>query len=177
MYRKKYLIDYEQYEQTGGAFGKLTIITSNGKRIKGVLDNNEIKRLTNLNKMMTIYFEKDGIKYEITKPDKYYQITSHNDRQVEQTNYTFEFAEYQTVAININGSYYKTMWINNNDYYNIMSLTVLDVIIDPLTDSEQTIKIYIKCLLTETNKKTFKIINSNFIRYTSTNNYTFIIKI
>ena len=31
-----------------------------------------------------------------------------------------------------------------NDYYNIMSLTVLDVIIDPLTDSEQTIEIYIK---------------------------------
>jgi hypothetical protein len=173
MYKKRYLINYEQ---TGGDFfGRLIIITQDGRIIKGVLTNGDLERLNTPNAITTIYFEANGKTYKITKPDKYYQIISDDDIKLLPTNYNFNLTKYQTLAININGTYYKTMWIKLDDYQKILSLRELDVIIDPLFDFEQTIKISIEHISTEPKKIIFKIIKSDFITDTHIHNYTFII--
>ena len=114
MYRKKYLIDYEQ---TGGALGHLTIITNDGKQISGPFEETFLRQLNTLNVYNQINFNSEGKTYRITKQNDYYQIRSNDDTTLNPTtNYNYELIEYKFISIQHNNISYKQMKINKKDY-------------------------------------------------------------
>ena len=114
MYKKKYLIDYEQ---TGGADGELIIITSEGKQISGPFDKSFLRQLKNFNQYDQINFNSEEKTYRITKQNDYYQIRSSDDTTLKPTtNYNYELIEYKFISIQHNNKFYKQMKINKKDY-------------------------------------------------------------
>ena len=114
MYRKKYLIDYEQ---TGGALGHLTIITSEGKQISGPFEETFLRQLNTLSgPHYQINFNSEGKTYKITKENDYYQIKSDDDTTLNPANYIYNLNEYKFLNIIHNRNFYKQMKIDKKDY-------------------------------------------------------------
>ena len=154
MYHKKYLIKYLETdtffnnEQTGGAQGLLTIITSSGRQISGYLDSLNLRMLKDLNQSSLIEFNANDKTYRITKPNNRYRITSGDDTNTDLvTDYNFDLKENQQANIIHNSAYYKSIWIDNDDYKQIIKLKIntkysCDIIVDPST-KPQTIAVKI----------------------------------